>query len=267
MTTLTDWRDELKTSARKCATEKPDLVAKLRESQSKLKRELKKLGLESTYAAERDAKQKLQNVFYSNWLSASYPTVDLSFANAQLKLLVERTGSGAKIIGVADREAERPQETIATIDRFAKQKAEGRRDLLAGMPEAPCQLGRFSFASFQRNREKFRDYTGQVWCNRPAGSPPSLIKRLRDIVAISMEAQAAAIRGGASINSAEMGRMFLWLPRIEDMYIREEIQVRDDPAVLVTCGDRSHLVGFWDSPNEDPIEGLLREFSEGPFVK
>lgn len=68
------------------------------------------------------------------------------------------------------------------------------------------------------------------------------------------------------MTGAEFGRTFLWLPRIEDLYIEQEIPVRDDPAVLVTCGDRAHLVAFWDSPNEDPIEGLLREFSEGPFV-
>jgi hypothetical protein len=267
MTTLTDWREELKSTRRKCAAEKKDLVAKYRESTGKLKKELKRLGLESSYHAEQDARKKLQNVFYSNWLSASYPTVDLSFADSKLQLLVERVQSGAKIVGIADREANRPVETIATIDRFAKQKADGRRDLLAPMPEPKCQLGRFSFSSFQRNGERFRDFSGNVFCNRPAGSPPSLIKRLRDIVAISMEAQAAAIRGGAGITNAELGRMFLWLPRLEDLYIEEEIPVRDDPAVLVTIGERAHLVGFWDSPNEDPIEGLLREFSEGPFVK
>lgn len=181
--------------------------------------------------------------------------------------MIERTADGAKIVGLADREASDVTETVAKISRFAKQHQDETRgrDLFSNLPEPMHRLGKFSFPAFQKNREKFRDYSGHVCCNRPEGSPNSLIRKFRDIAAIMLEARAAAIRAGVGIESASLGRTFLWEPRLQDLYITEQIPVRDDPAVLVTCGDRAHLVAFWDSPEENPIEGLLREFSEGSF--
>lgn len=266
MTATLDWREELKSTARKSKPDHPRLVERLLQSQRKLAKQHRRMGLEKNWQAETDAKKKLAEAYYSTWLAGTYPVVDLSFASGKINLLIERTKAGARLIGTADREPVAPYELVATVQRFAKQASDGRRDMLGPMPDPKCRLGTFTFPTFQRNRDRFREFTGNVNCNRPVGSPQSLQKRLLDIAAIALEARAAAIRGGASIAAAEFGRTFLWLPKLEDLYIEKEIPVRDDPAVLVTVGDRAHLVAFWDSPNEDPIEGLLREFSDGPFV-
>lgn len=262
----TMWREELKSKAKLRSVDQQALVEKLRESKAKLAKRLRSMGLEDTRQAHNIASEKLESAYYSRWLGDKYPVVDLSFATGTLELLVRRVENGAEVVGPRDRDPEKPLETVVSIQRFAMQKETGRnRDLLCDFPHPRAELGKFYFSQFQRDRVKYRDYTGVVCCNRPEGSPKSLKRKLRDIAATLMEAQAAAIRASVGISSPQPGRTILWLPRIEDMYIREQIQVRDDPAVMVTLGEHSHLVAFWDSPEESPIEGILREFSEGAF--
>lgn len=261
----TMWREELKSTAKIRSVDHPSLVEKLRESKSKLAKRLRSMGLEATRQAQQTATAKLESTYYSRWLGTKYPVVDLSFASGTIDLLVRRTENGAEIVG-ASREAEAPFEMVATVQRFAVQEERGHRcDLMCAFPPPTVTLGGFYFSSFQRDRVKYRDYRGSVQCNRPEGSPKSLRRKLRDISAILMESQAAAIRAGMDLSSARPARTILWLPRVEDMYLTEQIPVRDDPAVLVTLGEHSHLVAFWDSPEESPIEGVLREFSEGTF--
>lgn len=266
MTTVA-WKEELLSSRKSCKTEQAKLIASLSESRKKLAKQIKRMGLEQNWNAKKTAEEQLKHTFYSNFLSATYPVVDLSFASGKMKLLIERTQDGARIVGPADREADVPAEMVINVDAFAKQtEGMGRgRDLLQPLPSADHRLATFIFPSFQKNREKFRSYNGQVKCNRPDGSPKSLRRKFLDIVAIGLEARAAAVRAGVVIEGPDYGRVFLWKPRLEDLYITEQIPVRDDPAVLVTLGERAHLVAFWDSPEENPIEGLLREFSEGSF--
>lgn len=267
--TDTAWKEELVATQKTCHTSRDELVEKLRDSRRKVAKQIKSLGLEQNKPAENTANEKLRDIYYSNCLAAKYPVVDLSFADAKLHLLIRRETAGCVIIGSKDREAESPTERAYTVARYAKQfqpggdRWSGGGRILDPLPTPKHILGKFLFPEYQLNREKFRAYSGEVCCNRPAGSPPSLIQKLHDIVAIGLESRAAAVRARTDPGSPVFGRMLLWKPRLEDLFITEEIQVRDDPAILVTSGDRHHLVAFWDSPDECPIEGVIREFSEG----
>lgn len=263
-----DWKEQLTASAKTCRPDQAVLVEKLRDARQKVEKRIRKMGLESTYSAKQTAEKTLADTYYSRWLAASYPVVDLSFTESVMELLVERAERGARIIGLKDREPIPPKEVVANVARFAIQKDRGGRGegaIFGNFPDPKCKLGAFHVHAFQLNREKFRDYSGDINCNRPEGSPKSLLRKLRDVSAIAMEARAAAVRAGINLECATFGRTILWLPRLEDLYITEQIPVRDDPAVLVTSGKHAHLVAFWDSPEENPIEGVLREFSEGSF--
>jgi hypothetical protein len=260
------WRDELKATARTRNGDQLALVGKLRDAKDKLYKRLRSMGLEDTTQARRDAHAKLYSTYYSRWLASKYPVVDLSFANGKVDLLIRRTEGGAEIVGASTGQADEPFEKIVSVNRFAIQSEHSYRGgLLGEFPPPAAELGRFLFSSFQRDRAKYREFSGTVKCNRPEGSPKSIKRKLRDLSAILMEAEAAAIRFGVSIDSARPDRSILWMPRIEDMYVVRTIVVRDDPAVLVKLGEHSHLIAFWDSPEESPIEGVLREFSEGTF--
>lgn len=260
----TMWRDELKATARTRSGEQLALVGKLRDAKGKLARRLRSMGLADTNNARRDAHAKLYGTFYSRWLASKYPVVDLSFASGKIDLLVRRTEDSAEIVGASTGEAAAPFEKIVTVSKFAVQKEwHHHAGLLSDFPDRAATLGSFAFSSFQRDRAKYRDFMGEIKCNRPEGSPKSIKRKLRDVEAMLMEAEAAAVRDGVVIDTARPCRSILWLPRIEDMYVTEAIVVRDDPAVLVTLGEHTHLIAFWDSPDESPIEGVLREFSEG----
>lgn len=260
------WKEELLSSRKVCKTDPAKMVESLVESKRRMAKQIKRMGLEGNWQANQTAQHKLTNLFYSNWLGAHYPLVDLSFADSKIKLLIKRSSEGAHIVGLCDRDAEPPTEMTVSVSKYARQTDEARgRELFSSFPDPKHALGRFIFPKFQLNREQFRSYDGTVNCNRPDGSPKSLCRKFRDVAAIGLEARAAAIRGGTSVEGPSYGRLFLWEPRIEDLYIEETIPVRDDPAVLVTLGDRAHLIAFWDSPEENPIEGILREFSEGSF--
>ena len=264
MTTDVLWKQKLSASARVCRADRADIVSQFAESRKKLGKQLSKLGLKGNFAAERDAERKLRDSYYSRWLSSSYPVVDLSFTASKVELLLRRTPAGVDIIGAKDRQPEGPTEMEVSVGRYAIQRGD-RSELFGSLPDPQCDLGSFVFSQFQLNRERFRTFTGRVKCSRPEGYPTSLRKRLRDIAAMSLEAHAAGMRAGVAVGAAQLTRAILWEPRIEDMYIAEQIVVRDDPAILVMSGERAHLIGFWDSPNENPIEGVLREFSEGSF--
>lgn len=265
MTATAEWKQKLSDSARVCRTDRKEIVEQFSQSSRKMTKQLKRLGLDGNYQAKNDADKKLRDLYYSRWIAAVYPIVDMSFTAEKLNLLVRRTEAGAEIIGVKDREPNEPTERVAAISKYAIQRERGRSSLFAALPDPPCNLGTCSFPQFQLNRERYRSFVGNVRCNRPEGYPTCLRQRLRDVVALALEAHAAGIRAGVSVGQAEFSRAILWAPRIEDMYIHEEIPVRDDPAILVMSGERAHLIGFWDSPNENPIEGVLREFSEGSF--
>lgn len=58
------WKEELIASRKSCKTSPAELVDNLRSAQSKLAKSLKRLGLESTYQAEQQAKYKLRSLFY-----------------------------------------------------------------------------------------------------------------------------------------------------------------------------------------------------------
>jgi len=262
----TAWKEELIATKKSCHVSRDELVKKLRASQQHLAEQLKTLGLEQNRTAERQANEKLRDSYYSKCLAAKYPIVDLSFTNAKMRLIIERRSNGCRVLGLEDRPVCVPQEQVYTFPRYAKQierASNWEGGLLKPLADPKHALGKFLFPEYQKDRVKHRTYTGEVCCNRPAGSPPSLIEKLQDIVAIGMESHAAAVRGNADPGNPAFGRVLLWKPRIEDLYITEGITVRDDPAVLVTSGEHHHLVAFWDSPEECPIEGVIREFSEG----
>lgn len=60
-----------------------------------------------------------------------------------------------------------------------------------------------------------------------------------------------------------------WIPSLPSIYIREQIKpVKRDPAlVLHACGER-FLCCLWDAQEkEEPLEAIIREFSEGGIVR
>lgn len=265
MTATATWKEQLTDSARACRTDHSDIVSQFSDSQRKMAKQLKKLGLSDNWQAKEGAERKLRDLYYSRWVSRSYPVVDLSFTAAQIALLLRRTTDGVEIIGVKDRQPEEPREHGVSVKRYAMQSEGNRSSLFGALPDPQCNLGSFLFPQFQLNREKFRSFSGHVMCSRPEGYPTCLRSRLRDIAALGLEAHAAAMRAGVSVGASAFRRAILWEPRIEDMYVTQQIPVRDDPAILVMSGEHAHLIGFWDSPSENPIEGVLREFSEGSF--
>lgn len=264
MTAMATWKQQVVDSARVCRTDHKEIVSQFSESQRKMAKQLKKLGLSENWQAKQDAERKLRDLYYSRWVASIYPVVDMSFTVSRLDLLLRRTADGVQIIGAKDREPDAPQEHSVSVKRYAVQR-DGDRTLFGALPNPQCQLGAFLFPQFQLNRERFKAFNGHVNCNRPEGYPASLRSRLRDIAALGLEAHAAAVRAGVSVGAATFSRAILWEPRVEDMYVTEQIPVRDDPAILVMSGDRAHLIGFWDSPTENLIEGVLREFSDGSF--
>jgi hypothetical protein len=56
----------------------------------------------------------------------------------------------------------------------------------------------------------------------------------------------------------------IWAPNIDMLsMVAEAPRPKGDPAILVELLDKTYLLDFYDTPNEAPIEHLIREFSEG----
>ena len=59
------------------------------------------------------------------------------------------------------------------------------------------------------------------------------------------------------------GAYVAWIPKLEYLYLQEEVIPKGDPAMLYRFGDEYYVCGLWDIPEEEPSEAILREFTEG----
>lgn len=59
------------------------------------------------------------------------------------------------------------------------------------------------------------------------------------------------------------GAYVTWIPKLEFLFLQEQVIPKGDPAMLYRFGDDYYLCGLWDIPEEEPGEAILREFTEG----
>lgn len=58
-----------------------------------------------------------------------------------------------------------------------------------------------------------------------------------------------------------------WIPSLPSIYVREVHQPdRRDPALVLTINKYRFLCCMWEADSEEPLEALMREFSEGGTI-
>jgi hypothetical protein len=231
---------------------------------------------------------RLINEAEKNWMRTQYATLDLSFTESFRKVLVGPEGEKivAKAWDVFDGEVPKGHAWFALPtyvthwDEFSdivksyhlgSREDDGwyRRD----SPFHRCNLG--TIERWRVGNEHHRAVNVEARLEIPSGMNQACLNAIRQAITFrELFALALFMRGisnsrmYADRHANDVG--ILWAP-VETAWAFQAKPVRPkgDPAILLQGrkGSAVYLIGFFDTPNEKPIENIVREFSEGTMPK
>ena len=222
----------------------------------------------------------------ARWMRTRYATLDLSFTHGKRRVLLGRSAADPDQVEV------RKWLGPATGD----EPVGGREELVGAVPEFACLWNPYqrlrewfseSGTSHYGHRFEFHHAVGAFSSGKVGGTHRPALRveatarmpdgmtdrvfalarrcvaflRLFDVMLFDREIADERTR----VEQFEVG--VLWAPA-EDawMFTGSPVRPKGDPAILVRRSDSEcFLVGYYDTPDERPIEHLVREFSRGPL--
>lgn len=238
-------------------------------------------------------RHRLRHEAEVRWMRTRYATLDLSFMDGE-------TNRKQFVIGRTD--AAPDQVELKKVLAPGEEVEHTKTCTVAALPVFVCEWMTFSqlrehFTPTQRDgwrvpfpEHRLRDHfhlpavrlhgvhyralavTARV--KMPEGITPDMFARVRrciaflelfDVLLLDRDmCEVPAHRRGHRTGDIEVG--VLWAP-VEEAWAFSTVPPRPagDPAVVVRSGGTSYLVGYFDTPDEKPIDNLIREFSTGPL--
>lgn len=265
------------------SAEKPlAVIEQLQTSLVELTDAARKIGL----AADEidDSRQRLIGGAEARWMREHYAAVDLRFATQKTLHVFARDESDPRVAKVVSS----PIDTIGRFEVTGElpvfvQLWNNYRNLRNFFDHgADCRGGQFIFkervGSFPVRR------VGQVYdsaanivasVQMPSGLNEAVFSSICKAMAWLLMFDAQLLQYGivepvmSSRREISDRVGILWAPTLDAWTFQAEpLRPAGDPAVLIRGGYRDpYLVCFFDTPNEKPIENLIREFSRGPVSK
>lgn len=225
------------------------------------------------------------------WMLTRYASLDTSFAERNLYYVLtrdEKNPSEVRLKGLLngtglddDSEAEASKKTEKIVllpefvtvwdsyedwrDRYEREERWTRDNWSAngrnGYELPPVRVGGEHYG-------RTRVY---VTTKYPDGITDPMFKRMRKALAFSRMFDVNLLdrditdprREGASDSFG-----LLWCPKPEAWSVTKTPPRPDgDPAILFKTGGKTYLVGYFDTPDERPIDDMIREFSEGELPR
>lgn len=267
------------------ATGEADIIGIVNEWQQKRKELVEKareLGLERSDI--RSVKDRLAREAEGRWMRTRYASLDLSFVEKmKQRFLLSRNADDLNQISIVGRVESDQEDTatslIATVPVFLCEW-DSLRDLKRRYKDEDASYWRRESASVRvgeipkhrvgRNHYGARDVS--MFARMPDGIDSRLFARVRRCLAYVHLFEAIAIDRGlldtvSNDDSVQVG--ILWAPA-DDAWSVQATAPRPagDPAILVRRGHSTpYLVAYFDTPDEKPIDHIIREFSEGPIKR
>jgi hypothetical protein len=232
-----------------------------------------------------EIRSNLATSFIRRWMMTRYATVDLSFTERKWWLRVERDDDNECRIVTAyesepknDTDGERSM--IGTIPRFfsvhadALEFATGDTQL---SPRRDHSLG--TLARYRAGRKVVREVRVRIAANVPDGITATHRRKTAEALGFYLFGKAVLLTRGVDLhNEIESAKdsyhrrrdeggaqvVVIWAPLAEHLSIKSDpVRPKGDPAIVLQIDGHDFLLDFFDTPNERPIEHLIREFSEG----
>lgn len=231
---------------------------------------------------------KMAAAFMRRWMMLRYAVVDLSFTQRLWWITAERVGrDGAKVVSGSDVRPDTPEDgvmrVVGSVPRFFTETAEakafafqrGNDRIMDGHDtHAVGEL-----ANGTRSGVRCPSLTVRVSAKVPDGIGDRHRKLVQQAMGHAYGAKALLYGRGVDI-SAELAPLdsrrhyspdgwsaqvkVIWAPLADVLSVTASPpRPVGDPAVVLEAGGNAYLLDFYDTPDERPIEHLIREFSEG----
>lgn len=237
-------------------------------------------------AGLRDIGNKTATAFVRRWMMLRYAALDLSFAKRPWWLTVDRTGGNTPTIVAAadtkpDGEVDPVTTLVASIPRFFRASCAAHKFAFGDddddFDEGILTGGRVdagTLLSGRRKSDSYRTLLVTVHAKLPDGLGRRHVKLVQEAIGHFHCAVALLYARGINIESdlapatryesRKTNVEIIWAPAVEVLTLTAEPpRPAGDPAVVFSTAGHSFLLDFYDTPDEQPIEHLIREFSEG----
>ena len=234
----------------------------------------------------RDVRSKLYRAFVKRWMMMSYASVLTAFTERPWWLTLQRDESGIKIIRQSNEEtftSDPVLELVGSIPRFFSITCNALK-FATGVESRDdtdvCTQAVGAFDHGNRKGKGYREIDVMVSAKLPDGIQAKHVERARGALAHYTFGTALLFRHGIDafqemkLDGYEAKKKygyhvkFIWAPTVESLAITAVPPApKGDPAVLFCVGGHSFLLDFYDTPDEQPIEHLIREFSEGRLTR
>lgn len=244
----------------------------------------------------KEARTKLARAFVRRWMMLRFAAIDLSFADRPWWVTARRS-NGENTPKIVAASSEKPTGDIDPVttcvgrisrffsvytspEQFALNRGEDADIEAIGKSNTAIRLGTLS--SGRRGSDSYRRVDVTVWAKVPDGICARHVRLVRKALAHYRLADALTCEAGIPLTEevqSQNGRwtnrsgypdslIVLWAPLPEALAVEAEPpRPNGDPAVVVRLGGETFLLDFYDTPDEAPIEHLIREFSEGKLPK
>ena len=258
-----------------------EIVADFVAKRSKALATAEKLGVGDE--GTRNVRMKFAKAFVRRWMMRRFAALDLSFTERKWWLKIERTEpDGATIVADYDSEpaaeVDRVMILIAEIDRFFHAETDAINFAFKDVELRKERQYVGSFAHGKRDGVHYRNRDVMISAKLPDGLTDKHTKLVRQALSHYHLARALCYAEGVDLrddlretNYHEKTAPLLqliWAPNRDCLSVQTRApRPMGDPAVIFAVGGHSFLLDFYDTPDEQPIEHLIREFSEGSLAK
>lgn len=235
-----------------------------------------------------EIKSKAAHAFVKRWMMLRYASVDLSFIqDKKWWLRMERdVFNNVTITGTFDFDVP-PSENppfiaIGCVNRYF----EVTEDIYAfafGMREkGQVKQKAGSFAASRKRNEPLAAMEVEVAASLPDGVGQKHVNIARTAMSHFHLSKALLYARGIDLIEELTGDKvnrwsrvetpgsvrIIFAPNRESLSVRvAPVRPKGDPAIILDLFDQHYLLDFYDTPNEAPIERMIREFSEGSLPK
>jgi len=252
-----------------------EIVADYIAARRKARQSMTELGLGEH--GRREAEMKLLETYFRRWLSAKYGTLDMSFTKETRRAVVRRTSKGKAVKAFDVPATYEPESSIVEcVIQLPVYVVASASTKIGPIDFTTKELGSFRHGRYAK--EQFSTDNIFAACTCPDGFNRGHVREYQRFQARVIEGFAALVRKGINPTTIldndrwqrerfripETSLSVLWAPLDEHWQIRSAPPPpKGDPAVIAEFLGVHYLLAMFDTPDEKPIEGVIREFSTG----
>jgi hypothetical protein len=229
----------------------------------------------------KEIRKKMATAFIKRWMMLQYARLDTAFIKRPWWLHVTREGDAATVAAAYDRDpgltVDPVTGCVAKIERFFRAKLDAEAFAFGKGVEglAVSRVTGPTLPHGKRGPKSYRSMDLSFTARLPDGICDRHVRLAQTAIGHYLTACAALCRHGIDFTSELLGEdryyrsnamtvRVLWAPNHDMVSVTMTApRPAGDPAIVLEVAGHSFLLDFYDTPDEQPIEHLIREFSEG----